>query len=51
MRTVYVHFQHLEPVSGAESEVYWKCSTYVFFMVSRYIYDESEFIVALLTPL
>ena len=34
------------------SDVYWVLrSTNVFFKVSRYFYDESEFIVASLSPL
>ena len=34
------------------NDVYWElCSTNVFFKVSRYLSDESEFIVAPLSPL
>ena len=34
------------------NDVYWMlCSTNMFFKVSRYFYNESEFIVASLSPL
>ena len=59
IRTVEVPHRHLRSLPAfvgcfleLNADVYWMLrSTNVFFKVSRHFYDESEFIVASLSPL